>query len=72
MKRKSKSIKTNAKNDNSIYEKRMKEYRDGLNENKYIQRKKDILAQRQEVIEKVKARHQKEDTPAKGSDKDIK
>lgn len=50
----------------------MKEYRDGFNENKYIQRKKDILAQRQEVIEKAKARHQKEDTPAKGSDKDIK
>lgn len=28
------------KNDNNAYEKRMKEYRDGIAENKYLQKKK--------------------------------
>lgn len=48
----------------------MREYREGLNENKYLQRKKDILAHRQDVIDRVKG-HLKEETPGK-NEKEIK
>jgi len=42
-----------SKNDNSLYERRMKEFREASNENKYILKKKELLAQRQEAIEKA-------------------
>jgi hypothetical protein len=32
----------------------MKEYRDGMAENKYLQKKKEILVQRQETLEKAR------------------
>lgn len=37
----------------------MKEYREGLNENKYLQKKKEILAHRQEVTEKNQEKNNK-------------
>lgn len=52
-KAKSKTIKTSNKNDN-LYEKRMKEYRDAASENKYLQKKKEIIAQKNEAIERAK------------------
>lgn len=42
-----------SKNDNSLYEKRMKQFREASSENKYILKKKELLAQRQEAIEKA-------------------
>ena len=73
VKRKSKTIKTFAKNENSLYQRRMKDFREGHNENKYLQRKKDMLAQRQEFIDKANEKHkqkmQKEDSPQKEHDR---
>lgn len=42
-----------SKNDNSLYEKRMKQFRQASTENKYILKKKELLAQRQDAIEKA-------------------
>ena len=36
-----------SRNDNSLYEKRMKQFREASTENKYIMKKKELLAQRQ-------------------------
>ena len=35
-----------SRNDNSLYEKRMKQFREASTENKYIMNKKELLAQR--------------------------
>ena len=67
-KRKSKTIKTYLKNDNSIYQKKMKEYRDGPLENKYLQRKKEMLVQRQEAVDRIAEKNkakQRQNSPLK-------
>jgi hypothetical protein len=47
------------RNDNLI-EKRMREYRDATSENKYLQKKKDLIAVKHEAAEKIKAKLKEE------------